>query len=444
MFFYFKLFSFHFQGQMIRAAAVTSFSRYMPVGSTVVGTLRSSFTTSMFAPHSPPIVSVAALQYRFSSSGSRPTSTSGQPSSEDGVPPSNAKDSQGGVPPKANTAGESSPPKEEEDSTSKVTVHETKPNAVGRVKRMPLLLVEEVPLPQKVMSDIQLLMKAWCDEHAEQYRNMLMVIRFGIFIIICILGYVFYRTLISSERIIRGNAHVPKDLNVGTVVYFDISENDSTLGRIVIGLLTEKCPLYTEYFHRRCTGSGGDGDSFRGMKMSGMIPKHVAIFGEGRTMTHDVEGFNKNYLPTEYLATGPWRGCISSICYGENKESPNFAFHLSSGDYPPQVFGIVLAGYDIVEKMGTCGISLGGAPKKSYRVEDCGELCTLDKSNIVPLPWKLYNNISRGYDEERFGPRSDWASYYPTTGIMGGDDFKQYLGTPDPTTAAKKPWWRIW
>jgi cyclophilin family peptidyl-prolyl cis-trans isomerase len=348
-------------------------------------------------------------------------------------------------------ASSSSQPPQKDDtsdagtSTSKdanVTVQDEKPKAISRVKRMPLLLAEEVPLPQKVMTDIQLLMKAWCDEHAEQYRNIMIVIRLLMFVIVCVLSYVFYRTILSSERTVRGNSHVPKDLNVGTVVFMDISENDRALGRVVIGLLTDKCPLYTEYFHRRCTGSGGTGDSFRGMTMSGMIPKHVAIFGEGRNMTHGVEGFNKNYLPTEYLATGPWRGCLSSICYMENKESPNFAIHLSSGDYPPQVFGIVLAGYDVVEKMGNCGVSLAGTPKKTYRIEDCGELCTLDKSNIVPLPWKLYENISKGYDEDRFGPRSDWASYYPTTGIMGGDDFKAYLQTE--TRTDNKPWWKLW
>ncbi|CCD12309.1 unnamed protein product, partial [Trypanosoma congolense IL3000] len=260
-------------------------------------------------------------------------------------------------------------------------------NAVVRVKRLPLTLIEEVPLPQRILTDLELVMMAWCEEHARQYAIIMTAIRLGMFILLLIVLYVFYRTQISSERMLRGVDHMPPDLRVGSVVYFDVTENGVDIGRIVIGLLNENCPHYCEYFHRRCTGNGGRGDSFRGMHLSAIVPRHCLIFGDGREMTHDVPGFNPHYLPTEFVGTGAWRGALSSIAYGPNKESPNFTIHVSSGDYTPQVFALVLGGYDVVERINSAGSKHGNAPKKEFVIVECGELCTLAKSHITPIPW---------------------------------------------------------
>ncbi|RNF07652.1 putative cyclophilin [Trypanosoma rangeli] len=286
-----------------------------------------------------------------------------------------------------------------------MTTRDEKGNALIRVKRLPLTLIEEVPPPERVLTDLELVMMAWCEEHARQYAIVMMAIRVGIFVLLLIILYVFYRTQLSSERMIRGVAHMPADLRIGSVVYFDVAENGADIGRVVIGLLNENCPLYCEYFHRRCTGSGETGDSFRGMQLAAIVPRHCLIFGDGREMTHDVTGFNPHYLPTEHLGTGSWRGALSSIAYGVNKESPNFAIHVSAGDYAPQIFALVIGGFDVIERINAAGSKHGNAPKKEFTIVECGELCTLAKSHILPMPWKLYEGISRGYDEEKFGER---------------------------------------
>lgn len=284
-----------------------------------------------------------------------------------------------------------------------IVVKDEKGNSLVRVRRQPLSLIEEVPVPMRVYTEIELVMMAWSEEHAHQMRIMLMIIRLAMTLLVILVLYMFYRTQLSSERMVRGVDNVPSGLRIGNVVYFDMTEDGVDIGRIVIGLLNEDCPLYCEYFHRRCTGSGGNGDSFRGMHLSAMLPRHVLIFGDGVDMTHDVVGFDPHALPTEKLSQGAWRGALSSISTGLDKESPNFVIHTSAGDYKPQVFGLVIGGYNVVERINRTGTKHGNTPKRDYTIEGCGELCTLAKSNILPLPWRLYESVSRGFDEEKFG-----------------------------------------
>ncbi|PWV21808.1 putative cyclophilin-like protein [Trypanosoma cruzi] len=326
-------------------------------------------------------------------------------------------------------------------SDNTLTTRDEKGNSLIRVKRLPLTLIEEVPLPQRVLTDLELVMMAWCEEHARQYAMIMMAIRVAIFFLLLIILYVFYRTQLSSERMIRGVAHMPADLRIGSVVYFDIAENGADIGRVVIGLLNEKCPLYCEYFHRRCTGSGDTGDSFRGMQLAAIVPRHCLIFGDGREMTHDVTGFNPHYLPTEHLGTGSWRGALSSIAYGVNKESPNFAIHVSAGDYAPQIFALVIGGFDVVERINAGGSKHGNAPKKGFTIVECGELCTLAKSHIVPMPWKLYESISKGYDEEKFGERIprdflERSDEHSTARVLNSTTGQEKIGKT-------VPWWRF-
>lgn len=318
-------------------------------------------------------------------------------------------------------------------------------NALMRVKRLPLTLIEEVPLPQRILTDLELVMMAWCEEHARQHAMIMMAIRVAIFFLLLIVLYVFYRTQLSSERMIRGVAHMPADLRIGSVVYFDIAENGADIGRVVIGLLNENCPLYCEYFHRRCTAGGGTGESFRGMPLAAIVPRHCLIFGDGREMTHDVSGFNPHYLPTERLGTGSWRGALSSIAYGDNKESPNFAIHVSAGDYTPQIFALVIGGFDVIERINAAGSKHGNAPKKEFTIVECGELCTLAKSHIVPMPWKLYETISKGYDEEKFGERLDRSFLAESEERSAAAAAATALGGPTvgQTVEGSRPWWRL-
>ena len=213
----------------------------------------------------------------------------------------------------------------------------------------------------------------------------------------------------AADRKIRGTANVPAQMRVGAVTYFDISEDGHPPSRVVFGLLTEQCPLYTEYFHRLCCGiAAPDGGSFRGQKLMALMNHNVAVFGQGAEMTHGVPDFNPRHLPREDgQSTGPWRGALTALAYSPNKQSPNFCIHTAAGQAVPQVFGIVLAGFDVVERMHRNRSGFGAAPRRDYEIVGCGELCTLDKSRVTPLPWALYSGISNGYDAATFEKERD-------------------------------------
>ena len=305
-----------------------------------------------------------------------------------------------------------------------VVVHGPSTQPVEGVKTLPLTLVEEVPPPPMILTEIELLMRAWCEEHARQLFRMTVIIRSSVFAFIMFGAYLGWKTYEAADRRIRGADHMPSGLRIGSVVYFDMSLNGREVGRIVIGLFTENCPLYCEYFHRKCTGDGGVGESFRGMRLPCLIVRTAAIFGDGAFMQHNIPGYNPEFLPTEYKAEKPWRGCLSSIAHGPNKETPNFAIHLGSGDFSPNVFGMVIGGYEIIEHMQYVGTTHGCEPKGDWVVEGCGELCTLDKTKIVPMPWQLYESVSHGFDEEKFGPASTKRAFAQE----GGEGVKKVLG----------------
>jgi peptidylprolyl isomerase len=316
------------------------------------------------------------------------------------------------------------------------------------IEPLPLTLVEEVPPPPMVLSEMELLMKAWSEEYARHYFILMLAIRTAIALGFFGILYFYYRTAIAIERRLRGGEHQPENLRIGSVVYFDFSENHKPLGRVVIGLLNENCPLYCEYFHRRCTGSGGESNpSFRGSRLSCLFPFGVAIFGEGRMMKHEVPGYNPHYLPTEWVPTGPWRGCLSSMAYAPNRESPNFAVHISSGDFTPQVFGLVLSGFEVFERMSAMGVTHGSESKRAYIIEGCGELCTLDKAIVVPMPWRLYESVSVGYDEDKFGPKSDprvRETYNILTPAQAEMVRKASAAVPSGASGSGAPWYRRW
>eukprot|EP00759_Apiculatamorpha_spiralis_P005392 PhF_6_TR13246/c0_g1_i1/m.20993 len=280
------------------------------------------------------------------------------------------------------------------------------PRAIVRIQRLPLILIEEMPPPIRIMTEIELLTHAWSEEQAQHLRYVTRILQVLLSISGCFFFYLIYAVLIGANRKIRGTQNVPAEMRIGCVVYLDIAEEGKEAKRVVIGLFTDQCPLYCEYFHRMCTGNTPDGRSFRNESVGGILTRHVVMFGKGTADVHPVPDFDPMYLPEEAEFEGAWRGGLSAMAYNKHKQSPNFCIHMAAGDYAPQMFGIVLGGYEVVERIQQVGGKHGGATNRSFVIEGCGELCTLDKQNVVPLPWALYKDVSYGYDTEKFAENS--------------------------------------
>lgn len=75
---------------------------------------------------------------------------------------------------------------------------------VTRIHKTKLALVEEISLPVRVYTELELVMMAWCEEHARQYAMLLIFIRLGIALLMFIVLITFYKTQIASERTLRG------------------------------------------------------------------------------------------------------------------------------------------------------------------------------------------------------------------------------------------------
>jgi peptidylprolyl isomerase len=91
--------------------------------------------------------------------------------------------------------------------------------------------------------------------------------------------------------------------------------------------------------------------------------------------------------------------------------------------------------------MSNSGVKHGNAPKKEFVVEACGELCTLDKSHIVPMPWKLFNNVSYGFDEDKFGAKLDPAMLKELDLMSQGEELRS---SSSAVVTNGKPWSRFW
>ncbi|KNH05284.1 cyclophilin [Perkinsela sp. CCAP 1560/4] len=272
--------------------------------------------------------------------------------------------------------------------------------SVVPLRFLPLSLIEEFIAPQVAPSAIELITTAWTEERAQRLRN-LKFLSHAVFAFSCLLFFVVaYSVTIAAENKIRGRDTMPKELKIGAVVYLDVSENGTEPRRITIGLLTHVCPIYCEYFHRMCCGLANN-NSFRGQTVGSTLPGVAVLFGDGQSAQTNVPDFDSCSLPREdFSSGGSWRGAVSSVPFTRARQSGNFCFHMTVSKHAPQVFGIVLGGYEVIERISFVGTSHGSLPRRDFEIVSCGELCTLDPLRVTPIPWDTYSGISPGFNTD--------------------------------------------
>ena len=169
-------------------------------------------------------------------------------------------------------------------------------------------------------------------------------------------------------------------------VYFEVNIGGQPAGRIVFELFADACPKTADNFRALCTGEKGTGKSgkplhFKGSSFHRIIPQFMCQGGDftAGKGTGGVAIFRSKVGAGNLSAEGGWGprpGVLSMANAGPNTNGSQFFIttvatpHL---DGRHVVFGQVISGYEVVERMEAAG-SRSGATSAPVMIADCGEV----------------------------------------------------------------------
>ncbi|KAJ9472682.1 Peptidyl-prolyl cis-trans isomerase [Diplonema papillatum] len=160
------------------------------------------------------------------------------------------------------------------------------------------------------------------------------------------------------------------------VIFFDITLDGTMVGRVKMELFRNTVPRTAENF--RCLTTGEKGYGFLNSTFHRVIPNFMCQGGD--FTNHNGTGgksiYGEKFADENFQHKHVGAGLLSMANSGPNTNGSQFFLTTAATpwlDGKHVVFGRVIEGMDVVQKMESCG-SENGKPTKRVAIARCGQL----------------------------------------------------------------------